>query len=154
MTIENKLTTAKSAVSNVAYSLRAAWVNAQALRHVLDERTKVLQGAFSAHPNPQPLDIPNSVSHAFNTAREVSGDYVHLKLSLDLIESTDDFKEADKILAPLVSNVRELETQLQAEQFAANRARQDRLDAQAEAEAAAVAKVRAKFAAQEPDLVA
>lgn len=149
-TIE-KLESARSAVGNVSHTLRAAWTNVHCLREILAQRSNHLAAAFGQHPAPNPLHLGNSTHHSFLTAREVSAEYVSVKMSLDFLENSEDFKEADSVLTPLVAKVRELEAQLQAEEAAESRARQDKLDALAEAEQAALAEVRARFADREPE---
>jgi predicted RNA-binding Zn ribbon-like protein len=146
-----QLAEAKSAVGNVSHTLRAAWTNVHCLREILAQRSNHLAAAFSQHPAPNPLHLGNSTHHAFLTAREASSDYVALRVSLDLVESSEDFKQADSILTPLVAKVRELEAQLQAEEAAESRARQDKLNALEAAKAEAIAKIEADFAEPEPE---
>jgi CII-binding regulator of phage lambda lysogenization HflD len=145
-----QLAEAKSAVGNVAHHHRSAWVSSQALRSVLEERARSLTAAFSQHPAPDPLDIGNGTHHAFLTAREAASDYVALRVSLDLLEGTDDFKQGAEIINPLVAKVRDLEAQLQAEEAEASRAIKDRMDALAAAKAEAIAKIEADFAEPAP----
>jgi hypothetical protein len=143
---ESKLQSARDAVGAVAFPIRAAFVNVHALREVLADKQNGLISAFGQHPRPDPLHIPNGTSHPYHIASVATEDYMRLKASLALIESTDEWIEADRTLSPLVENVHELERQLAEETTAANRARQDRITAFEAAKAEAIAKVEAKFA--------
>jgi flagellar biosynthesis/type III secretory pathway protein FliH len=70
---------------------------------------------------------------------------------ITLGETLPEFIEADKVLPRLVSEVRDLEAQLQREIDSASRAEQDRRDAIEAARAEALAEIDARFAEPEPE---
>lgn len=147
MSIQSKLSSVRQEIENQPHDLRAAWCNVTGLRELVAERSQSLAAAFSRHPSPDPLS-PNSKSHPFTAARDASQEYVALKLSLDLLETSEDFKQAEKVISPLVAEVLRLEAQLREDQHAAAQVIAARDQAIATAKAEAIAEIEERFAAE------
>jgi hypothetical protein len=152
MTTSQKLQSAREAVDSIPQPLRSAWVSVQALRQVRNEHAAALRFELLAHSHPRPLDIGNCMDGPFHLSR-VPRNQEHLTLVnlITLGETLPEFIEADKVLPRLVSEVRDLEAQLQREIDSASRAEQDRRDAIEAARAEALAEIDARFAEPEPE---
>jgi hypothetical protein len=145
-----QLEAARQAVADSPHIERAHFVALQSLRGLHDERAKGLRFALENQVNPRPLDMSNCVGDVFRATRNFS-EFYDIKSSLDFVLSQPDMVAAESKIIPLVAKVRELEDQLREEEHAASRAKQERLEAQLQAEQAALAEVRAKFADPEPE---
>jgi hypothetical protein len=147
-TTAEKLAAAIAAVQAVSFRHRAPFVNLQNLRSLVAERKGFFEIQILSHPAPWPLDLSNGIGHAWSLATNVPqiSEFLKLRHLLTLAEAMPQVAEADSILAPLVAEVRRLESQLAEETDAAAAANRERQEALAAAEAEALEKVRAKFA--------
>jgi hypothetical protein len=149
MSTSQKLEVAIEKISALSQIEKSRYTSITVLRQLHDERaSKFLFELETAHA--RPLDLGNCVSGIFSVS-QYSTEFFNIKSALDWTLAQPDFVAAESKVGELVADVRRLEAQLAEEELAAGRERQQRADALAKAEQAALAEVRAKFLDPEPE---
>jgi hypothetical protein len=138
--LQSELTAAREAVTAQSSTDRTYFVNLAALRQLHAEKKTGLVFSISTHPAPNPLDVANGVGHICREAQH-HAEFYTIDNALRFAESLPEAVAAEKLIGPLVAEVRRIEALIEAEEAVISAKRHELLAAKEAATAAALSKV-------------